>query len=84
MKRTAKAIQKRISKADEFALRMVQELESVVVHPVTGSLMGLETLDDKADYLNSKKLFRQRGGTWDRTGVRRMILRVEKLKQKQS
>ena len=84
MKRTAKANQKRISKADEFALRMVHELESVIVHPVTGSLMGLETLDDKAEYLNSKKLFRQRGGLWDRTGVSRMIKRVEKLKQKKS
>jgi len=80
MKRTAKANQKRISKADEFALRMVQELESVVVHPVTQSLMGLETLDDKAEYLNSKKLFRQRGGEWDRTGVSRLIKRVEKIK----
>ena len=84
MKRTAKANQKRISKADEFALRMVHELESVVVHPVTGSLMGLETLDDKVEYLNSKKLFRLRGGHWDRTGVRRMIKRVKELKQKQS
>ena len=84
MKRTAKANQKRISKADEFALRMVQELESVVVHPVTGSLMGLETLDDKVEYLNSKKLFRPRGGKWDRTGVSRMIKRVEELKQKKS
>jgi hypothetical protein len=84
MKRTAKANQKRISKADEFAIKMVKEIESVVVHPVTGSLMGLETLDDKAEYLNSKKLFRQRGGLWDRTGVSRMIKRVEKLKQKKS
>ena len=82
MKRTTKANQKRISNADEFALRMVQELESVVVHPVTGSLMGLETLDDKVEYLNSKKLFRLRGGHWDRTGVRRMIKRVKELKQK--
>ncbi len=80
MKRTAKATQTRISKADEFALRMVKELESVIVHPVTQSLMGLETLDDKAEYLNSKKLFRQRGGKWDRTGVRRMMLRVEKIR----
>ena len=84
MKITAKANQKRISNADEFALRMVHELESVVVHPVTGSLMGLETLDDKVEYLNSKKLFRPRGAIWDRTGVSRMIKRVEKLKQKKS
>ena len=82
MKRTTKANQKRISNADEFASRMVHELESVIVHPVTGSLMGLETLDDKAEYLNSKKLFRQRGGLWDRTGVSRMIKRVKELKQK--
>ena len=80
MKITAKANQKRISNADEFASRMVHELESVIVHPVTGSLMGLETLDDKAEYLNSKKLFRQRGGEWDRTGVSRLIKRVEKIK----
>jgi len=84
MKRTAKANQKRISNADEFALRMVHELDSVVVHPVTGSLMGLETLDDKVEYLNSKKLFRPRGGEWDRTGVSRMIKRVKELKQKKS
>jgi hypothetical protein len=83
MKRTAKATQTRISKADEFAIKMMQELESVIVHPVTQSLMGLETLDDKAEYLNSKKLFRQRGGKWDRTGVRRLILRVEKIRAEQ-
>ena len=83
MKRTAKSNQKRISKADEFAIKMMQELESVIVHPVTQSLMGLETLDDKAEYLNSKKLFRQRGGKWDRTGVRRLILRVEKIRAEQ-
>jgi len=83
MKRTAKATQTRISKADEFALRMVKELESVIVHPVTQSLMGLETLDDKAEYLNYKKLFRRRGGKWDRTGVRRLILRVEKIRAEQ-
>ena len=46
--------------------------------------MGLETLDDKVEYLNSKKLFRPRGAIWDRTGVSRMIKRVEKLKQKKS
>jgi hypothetical protein len=83
IKQTDKANQKRVSKADEFAIKMVQELESVIVHPVTQSLMGLETLDDKAEYLNSKKLFRQRGGKWDRTGIRRLILRVEKLRAEQ-
>ena len=83
MKRTDKANRARISKADEFAIKMVQELESVVVHPVTRSLMGLETLDDKAEYLNSKKSFRQRSGKWDRTGVRRLILRVEKIRAEQ-
>jgi len=83
MKQTDKANQKRVSKADEFAIKMVQELESVIVHPVTQSLMGLETLDDKAEYLNYKKLFRRRGGKWDRTGIRRLILRVETIRTEQ-
>ena len=49
MKRTDNANRARISKADEFAIKMVQELESVVAHPLTRSLMGFETLDDKAE-----------------------------------
>jgi len=84
MKRTAKATQTRISKADEFALRMVGELELDVIHPRTGKIFPKpKTLDEKARFLNQRNLLRPRGGLWDRTGVSRMIKRVEKLRAEQ-
>ena len=82
MKRTEKANQKRISNSDDFAIRMVEELELDVVHPRTGKILPKpKTLDEKASFLNQRNLLRPRGGLWDRTGVRRMILRVEKIRQ---
>ena len=82
MKRTEKANQKRISKADEFALRMVEELELDVIYPITGKVLPKpKTLDEKASFLNQRNLLRPRGGKWDRTGVSRMIKRVEKIRQ---
>ena len=82
MKRTEKANQKRISNSDEFALRMIGELELDVVHPKTGKILPKPTtLDEKASFLNQRNLFRPRGGLWDRTGVSRLIKRVEKIRQ---
>jgi len=82
MKRTDKANQKRISNSDEFALRMIEELELDVIHPKTGMILPKPTtLDEKASFLNQRNLLRPRGGLWDRTDVRRMILRVEKIRQ---
>ena len=82
MKRTEKANQKRISNSDEFALRMIGELELDVVHPKTGKILPKpKTLDEKANFLNQRNLLRPRGGLWDRSGVSRMIKRVEKIRQ---
>ncbi|HIG91331.1 MAG TPA: hypothetical protein EYQ77_02750 [Methylococcaceae bacterium] len=82
MKRTEKANQKRISNSDEFALRMVEELELDVVHPKTGKILPKPTtLDEKASFLNQRNLLRPRGSLWDRTGVSRLIKRVEKIRQ---
>ncbi len=82
MKRTHKANQTRISKADEFAIKMVEALELDVINPKTGEMFPKpRTLDEKADFLNYRNLFRQRGGFWDRTGVRRLIKRVENIRQ---
>ncbi len=82
MKRTEKANQKRISNSDDFAIRMVEELELDVIHPKTGMILPKPTtLDEKASFLNQRNLLRPSGGLWDRTGVRRMILRVEKIRQ---
>ena len=82
MGRTDKANQKRISNADEFALRMVGELELDVIHPRTGKILPKPTtLDGKASFLNQRNLLRPRGGLWDRTGVSRLIKRVENIRQ---
>jgi hypothetical protein len=82
MGKTDKANQKRISNADEFALKMVGELELDVIHPRTGKIFPKpKTLDEKARFLNARNLLRQRGGKWDRTGIRRLILRVEKIRR---
>jgi hypothetical protein len=73
---------KRIRNADEFALRIVEELEFDVIHPITGKIFPKpKTLDEKANFLNQRNLLRRRGGPWDRTGVRRVLLRVEKIRK---
>ncbi len=73
---------KRIRNADEFSLRIVEELELDVIHPRTGEIFPKpKTLDEKANFLNQRNLLRPRGGLWDRTGVRRVLLRVEKIRK---
>ena len=82
MKRTDKANQIRKSKADEFAIKMIKELEMDVIHPITGKIFPKpKTLDEKASFLNQRNLLRPRGGIWDRTGVSRLIKRVENIRQ---
>ncbi len=72
----------RIRNADEFSLRIVEELELDVIHPRTGEIFPKpKTLDEKANFLNQRNLLRPRGGEWDRTGVRRVLLRVEKIRK---
>jgi hypothetical protein len=72
----------RIRNADEFSLRIVEELELDVIHPRTGEIFPKpKTLDEKANFLNQRNLLRPRGGLWDRTGVRRVLLRVEKIRK---
>ena len=81
MGKTDKANQKRISNADEFALKMVGELELDVIHPRTGEIFPKpKTLDGKARFLNERNLLRPKGGLWDRTGVSRIIKRVAKIR----
>jgi hypothetical protein len=64
---------------------MIGELELDVVHPKTGKILPKPTtLDEKASFLNQRNLLRPRGSLWDRTGVSRLIKRVEKLTALQS
>jgi hypothetical protein len=61
---------------------MIGELELDVIHPKTGMILPKPTtLDEKASFLNQRNLLRPRGGLWDRTGVSRLIKRVEKIRQ---
>jgi hypothetical protein len=71
----------RIRNSDEFSLRIVEELEKVVINPYTGGILGFETLEERVRYLNENGITRRRGGEWDRTGVRRVLLRVEKIRK---
>jgi hypothetical protein len=70
----------RIRNSDEFSLRIVEELEKVEINPYNGSILGFETLEERVRYLNENGITR-RGGEWDRSGVRRVLLRVEKIRK---
>jgi hypothetical protein len=77
---TTHANLKRMSDADDFALDIVKVLDEFE----DAYNVQFTTLGEKVRCLNNLGVTRRNGSKWDTTGIRRVLERIEKLKQKQS
>jgi hypothetical protein len=76
MRTQTKANQKRTSIADDFALKIVNILDEFA----ETYDRKFSSLGQRLRYLNEIEITRRNGSEWDKTAIRRVIERVERLR----